>query len=779
MKHLAISAVIASVLSLSATARQLSPEEAYFRADIPAAATNTPQMVSAQPQLVHTATDGDINTVYAFNRPQGGFLIVSADDASDIALLGYSDAGSLPSDTADMAPGLRWLIDSYSDLVKQNITGHIRPIDAMERTDIAPLITTRWAQTEPYNDDCPELNGARSVTGCVATSMAQVMNYHKWPERGTGSHQYTWHQQTLSMDFADVEFQWDKMLPSYTAQSDSASKAAVAQLMYACGVAVNMNFSPNTSGGNYYSASEALIKYFGYDRGMRYISREYYDIESWIELLYGELAADRPVLYCGSSHLGGHAFIVDGYRSTDNVDYFHINWGWSGWSDGYFQITELEPTVQGTGGTSSGYNESQNMVIGIKPAVEGSESLPVMEFSSDFGFENYTVDRTAANAQVVVKDPNYIFAQSLLPLHAAMGVKLTSADDGDVKYIASEQKHYIRGQAFNHYALDASEFPTEGSWLVEPAVQDSLGNWYDDGLVRMNHVRYATLEATPDELVFTKGEEAEVRCNDLTLMSPVFSGKQFGVKGTMTAYDGEYYRQVYPVLYHNGIAVAQGPVVSVQLDDGMSESVEWVGTFNKTFSPGQYLIELVESGGDVVSNAVAVTVEDTPTETPQVEIYYTYGDFGLQSATEDDPAQAVMDPFVATIHITSTSGYYSDILSGCIFRGTAGVYEIPGGFVGIKAGDTAEVRLEVDHNVISPDVVYNMKTLGEQKQQYIGTPSYFMVSSAAAVDAVTADSTHGTPVAYYTIDGIALSQAPTSGIYIAVYGDGTALKIMR
>lgn len=778
MKYLAISAVLASALAFSASARQLTPEEALLRAALPAGPANTIQSVSAQPELVHTATDGDLNTVYAFNRPGGGFAIVSADDASAISLFGFSDSGSLPADTADMAPGLRWLLDSYSEAVKQNINGHIRPVDAIVRTDIAPLITTKWAQIAPYNALCPEVSGERSVTGCVATAMAQVMNYHKWPLRGTGTHQYTWHQQTLSMDFSQVEFQWDKMLPAFTEQSDSASKAAVAQLMYACGVAVNMNYSPTLSGGNYYSASEALIKYFGYDKGMRYISREYYDIESWIDLLYGELAAKRPVLYCGSSHRGGHAFIVDGYRTTDNVDYFHINWGWHGWSDGYFQITELEPTVQGTGGTSSGYNESQNMVIGIKPAVAGSEALPVMEFSSDFWFENATVDRTAADAQVVVKDPAYIFAQSLLPLHAAMGVKLTSADDGEVKYVASEQKHYIRGQAFNHYNLAAADFPTEGNWLVEPAVQDSLGNWYDDGLVRMNHIRYATLAATPDQLVFTKGEEAQVRCNDLSLMSPVYSGKQFGVKGTMTAYDGEYYREVYVVLYHNGIAVAQGPVVSVQLDEGMSETVEWVGTFNKTFSPGQYLIELVETGGDVVSNALPVTVEATPTEDTEYEIYYTYGDNDRQPATEQNPAQATIDPFVTTIHITCTSGYFSDILSGCIFRGTTGVYEIPGGFVGLKAGESAEIRLVLDKNYVSPDVVYNMKTLAEQKQQYIGTPSYFIVSTAC-VDEPTADSDRGEPTAYYTIDGIALTQAPQSGIYIAVYADGTALKIMR
>ncbi|MDE6782503.1 MAG: hypothetical protein K2J17_02150, partial [Paramuribaculum sp.] len=328
------------------------------------------------------------------------------------------------------------------------------------------------------------------------------------------------------------------------------------------------------------------------------------------------------------------------------------------------------------------------------------------------------------------------------------------------------------------YNLSAADFTTEGNRLVEPAVQDSLGNWNDDGLERMNHVRYATLAASPDQLVFTKGEEAQVRCNDLSLMSPIYSGKQFGVKGTMTAYDGEYYREVYVVLYHNGIAVAQGPVVSVQLDDGMSETVEWVGTFNKTFTPGQYLIELVESGGDVVSNALAVTVEATPTEETEYEIYYTYGDNARQSATENDPAQATIDPFTTTIHITCTSGYFSDILSGCIFRGTTGVYEIPGGFVGLKAGESAEIPLVFDQHILSHDVVYNMKTLAEQKQQYIGTPSYF-VASTAGIDDVTADSDHGEPTAYYTVDGIALSQAPQSGIYIAVYADGTALKIMR
>lgn len=779
-RYLMVAIALLSASAITLSARQLSPEQALLRAGYHRSVTNyVMSAADADASPVLTLRAAGLKTLYGFNRPSGGFVLVAADDDVPTAVWGYSTTGSLPADTALMPPAMRWLLSDYNMHISATLAGDTasEPADGTTtRADVAPLVDTHWAQTAPYNNLCPESGGQRCPTGCVATAMAQVMEYHKWPAKGNGEHRYLWHSEELSVDFSTTPFEWDKMLTTYTEQSDSAAISAVATLMYACGVAVNMNYSPTSSGGNFYRASEALINFFDYDRGMRYISREYYDIEAWTSLIYTELTEARPVLYCGSNREGGHAFVLDGYQQRTGEDYFHINWGWGGWPDGYFLITELNPTVQGTGGTTSGYNDSQNMVIGIQPSREGSIGIPVMEFSSDFGFEADTVDRSDASAKVTVCDSGYIFALSLTPLHASMGVKLTSTD-GTVQYVAAPQKHYIRGQAFQNYELDASAFPTEGTWTVVPAVRDSLGTWYDEGLVRMNNVRYATLHASPEQLIFEKGEEAEVRCRNLTLLSPVFSGKKFGVRGTLKATEGEYYSNVYVVLYNKGIAVAQGPSVAVQLEQGQSDTFEWVGTFNATFEPGQYLIELVEEGGGVVSNSVPVTVEATPEGEPVVEIHYSFGDNPVTTATEALPAQASMNPFRATIHISCTSGYFADILSGCIFRGSTGVYEIPGGFVGIKAGQEATVQLQMDEDYISSNTLYNIKTLCEEQQKYIGEPAYFMVGTAA-IDDVEADS-RGLPVAFYTIGGVRLTVEPLTGIYIAVYADGTAVKCIR
>jgi hypothetical protein len=99
--------------------------------------------------------------------------------------------------------------------------------------------------------------------------------------------------------------------------------------------------------------------------------KNYYTDSQWIQLLKGELDNGRPMVYGGFSDSGGHAFVCDGYQGDD---YFHINWGWGGQSDGYFRLSLLNPEEQGLGGSSSldGFSYGQDMVYGIRPPVPGS-----------------------------------------------------------------------------------------------------------------------------------------------------------------------------------------------------------------------------------------------------------------------------------------------------------------------------------------------------------------------------------------------------------------------
>jgi len=224
-------------------------------------------------------------------------------------------------------------------------------------------MTTTWSQSPYYNALCP----GGSVSGCVATAMAQIMKYWNYPAQGSGFHSYNHpNYGTLSANFGGTTYQWSSM-----PNSVNSSNNAVATLMYHCGVSVDMNYSPNLSGAYVVSSASpvqhcseyAFKTYFGYESSLQGVERRHYSTSQWVQLLKAELNASRPVLYAGFGTGGGHAFVCDGF----NGDYFHMNWGWGGLYDGYFLVDALNPDGTGTGGGTGGYNSGQQAVIGVKP----------------------------------------------------------------------------------------------------------------------------------------------------------------------------------------------------------------------------------------------------------------------------------------------------------------------------------------------------------------------------------------------------------------------------
>jgi len=328
---------------------------------------------------------GELNGLYVFSiSDEGGFVIVSNDDYA-IPILGFSDNGTL--DLNNMPDIQRAWLQGYADEIswlkqhpiKQSGTG----TNARTRTGshdtkpIAPLITTAWNQHSPYNDLCPDYTtGKRAVTGCVATAMAQVMNYHKWPIAATEViPEYRDGYGAYHSSLEATTFDWDRMQNSYNGYETPEQKTAVAKLMQYCGYSVEMNYGPS-SGASIFKMAQALKNYFDYKGTTTYISRSFYSYEKWEDIIYHELASNRPVLYGGQSTGGGHAFVCDGYKYEYGTDYFHINWGWGGYSDEYYVLSVLNPySGQGIGGSSSngGFYFGQEAIIGIqKPSDKGT-----------------------------------------------------------------------------------------------------------------------------------------------------------------------------------------------------------------------------------------------------------------------------------------------------------------------------------------------------------------------------------------------------------------------
>jgi len=325
--------------------------------------------------LTDVSAIAGFSNVYVFTT-ESSFVLMAADDRVQ-PILGYSLTGRF--DIENMPANKRAWIQEYNDGIRYAIENQQRASSEVAQqwrdlaegdpdagraiTVVAPLLQTQWDQVSPYNMLCP----SNSVTGCVATAMAQVMKYWNYPEHGIGWHSYTHPVYgELSADFQSTTYDWDNMLNSYNGSSTYAQRLAVATLMYHCGVAVDMNYSPNSSGAGSEIVAEALKTYFNYSSDAVFHDRSEYQDNIWINMLKADLNLNRPVWYCGMGSGGGHAFVLDGYN---NSNYFHINWGWGGYCDEYYTINNLNPGPGGTGSGSNGiYNDAQGAIFGVHPS---------------------------------------------------------------------------------------------------------------------------------------------------------------------------------------------------------------------------------------------------------------------------------------------------------------------------------------------------------------------------------------------------------------------------
>jgi hypothetical protein len=340
---------------------------------------------------------------YVFNSisPQG-FVIIAGDDKV-VPVLGYSDQKSFDLDNIP-AHVAAWL-EGYKNQVKYAIdnnlssTGEIMaewqslsagsgPGTMRSGNTVNPLLQTTWDQSPNYNAQCPydNLYNERTVTGCVATAMAQVLKFWNYPTTGSGFHSYNSNNYgTLSADFGSTTYQWGSMPSSVTGPND-----AVATLMYQCGVSVDMNYGVGSQGGSgaYVISSQspvtncseyALKTYFGYPSTLQGIDRSAYSESQWVNILKTELDASRPIIYAGFGNGGGHCFVCDGY---DQNDLFHFNWGWSGYYDGYFSINALNPGGTGTGGGTGGFNSGHQAIIGVQAPGGGGQTTTLQLYNS-------------------------------------------------------------------------------------------------------------------------------------------------------------------------------------------------------------------------------------------------------------------------------------------------------------------------------------------------------------------------------------------------------------
>lgn len=301
-----------------------------------------------------------------YNSKGRGFVVIAKDD--DFApVLGYSDTDY---DTDVMPCGLKWWmsqVEKSLEVRKAHAQTYQPAVYASSTA--ANFITTSWNQQAPYNTLCPKIDGVAAPTGCVATAMAQIMYYYQYPVSGKGKGSYTVTTSKGTTNYAcDINstYEWTKMKNKYLRPTGDTDNA-VAKLMRDAGAASRMNYQAKVSGTIEWYAAKGFAENFRYDSlAISCLQRDFYTDAEWMEMVRKEMEAKQPVLYCGSDEIdGGHAFLLDGIQSDGKV---HVNWGWSGSGNGWYDINILKPKAYDGSVLSSGngFNIGQSMVCGFK-----------------------------------------------------------------------------------------------------------------------------------------------------------------------------------------------------------------------------------------------------------------------------------------------------------------------------------------------------------------------------------------------------------------------------
>ena len=319
---------------------------------------------------------------YFFNAEDDGFVIIAGDDAFG-DLLGYSEHGTFNPGT--VPPNMAaWLDDVALQMEVISKSGVApAPYHGPRHSSISPLVSTQWSQGvkdsvgSAYNLCAPVIDGRYCLAGCLAVAMGQVMRYHQWPEEACEpipGYKNTGTDITLE-DLPQMDFNWDDMLPQYGGKESEEQRMAVARLLRYCGQAAKTIYRTDKSEAYAEDAATALTTIFGYAPTIRHIKRDNCSEAEWEQAIYKELASSRPVIYFGMSESGSHSFICDGY---DDNGLYHINWGWGGLYDGFFNLSILVPEEGDEEHTGKDYSYHQHALTGI---MTNSFSGQVVKFS--------------------------------------------------------------------------------------------------------------------------------------------------------------------------------------------------------------------------------------------------------------------------------------------------------------------------------------------------------------------------------------------------------------
>lgn len=752
MKNSLLICLLTAGTVLPGSAASLTPDQALARYN-----SNRPQRIAASGDLTSNSMElhSTVGYLYVFSGDRG-FIVLPADDAAP-ALLGYSDSGEFDMDGN---PALKEWFDFYNRQLAY-LNDHpedrasLAKVSHKERKEIAPLVQTRWNQEYPYNILCPKVDGHETVTGCVATAMAQVMKFHNYPEKGKGTHSYLWRpgEEELTFNYDDTPFQWSIMDDVYDKESSEEARKAVAELMLGCGVSVDMHYEPGGSGAATVLMGESLIDIFGYSKSLWMPNRSYYGYEEWEDMIYADLAEGLPVLYSGAGTDGGHQFICDGYRSDG---FFHFNWGWGGLSDGYFLLTALNPDHLGVGGGAGGFNTTQIATLGVRPGNDGDK--PVYIF---YNTDSFFTDVKEINAGDPFRCGGQYFNFSLftMPADSHLGLKFVSE--------STEELTYVEGPRVEGYHPDDGRndlqvrFPDlqDGRYEITPVLKVD-GEWSP---VRIPVGQPQMIVAVVNGGVATIENQnpASVLVLDVRLPAKIYRDHEFPMSFIVENIgDAEFYSTITPVLLDaKGDVVSKSTFRPVDILIGEKEDVtDYIGKFsalkNHSFAPGAYTMVFRDEAGKNVSDPIEVDIEVNSDET-EIKV----SDLKLENS------ESITDPSKVDISfdVTCESGVYFGTLRFDVFPDDGG-YDLCGSSssdIYLGAGESNNVKMTADFSGLKDG--WYIGAVYDGGRSLTDAVRFHIYRESSGIHPVEGDLDSG-PV--YDLNGIRHTEKPSKGIYI-------------
>ncbi|MBR1681901.1 MAG: C10 family peptidase [Bacteroidaceae bacterium] len=633
-------------MGTSVWAQQVSQNEAMQRAQKFFAKPSQADGMKKAPRKAPRMKAAEVNDAYyIFNdEANGGFVIVSGEERTP-DILGYSNGGRF--DTKNVPVNMRAWLDGYKAQIKAAAASTTLTATSetyISRTPIAPLLRTEWNQRSPFNLLCPMDNGKQCVTGCVATAMAQVMNYWQHPAQTTAAIPNRVAER-LNFTHPDIAagtaIDWANMPRAEWEATTETQQKAVSELMLYCGMAVQMDYGANSSAAYSQNVAPALANYFGYDANYRFIKRggnsvSYvasggYNYEDWLYVIYNELRQGHPVYYSGQSSSNGHAFVCDGYASED---YYHIDWGWGGAYNGFFRLSVMNPEGRGTGGGSSrdGYASDQDAIIGVKPAGY-IDKQPAMACRSIKTNQTSLTRNSIGNFPTVTITPELFATTACNSIDYALTLW---QNEQQLKLLSSANRSLQVGESFNN-GIDVvlgEEIP-DGEYQIIPvcrrAGESAWLRCLDSDVAYIKAVISGEmLTLTPMDYTEKTASAAKLICT----ASPVITGTyhytdHFNASFTIRN-DGEDYTgplciinsTTQDVLAEDIVSIAAGETKTVTMTDIIPWSIRTDNTQNH-FYMGSYIGDVHISGSEfALSPFPRLRITTNIPDLPEAEEWY-------------------------------------------------------------------------------------------------------------------------------------------------------------